>query len=118
MSTVAGTLHVLWENDIRPEVRPRYRLLFDRHSNVKSGQRSKRLLGKHRLESYLLKIELTAQDAKHWIQQVHQKQYVSIPNVMMPQEQMAMYEQPMRRRTNSGSRTAFGTRNVFNFNIT
>jgi hypothetical protein len=93
MSKVEGTLHILWENDIHPGATPRYRLLFDRCQDPKVGvQQSKRLLGADRLESYLLKIELTEQDAKYWIKQTHERQYVSIPNVMMPQNQMTVYE--------------------------
>ena len=105
MSTVAGTLHILWENDIQPEVTPRYRLLFDRYKDFKSpAQQSKRPLGKHRLESYLHNIGYTLEDARHWIEQVHQKQYVSIPNVMMPQKQMVVCERSVRRESNAGSR--------------
>lgn len=81
MSTVEGTLRILWENHIRPEVSPRYRLLFDRYKDFNSGaQQSKRLLGKDGLESYLLRIKVTAQDAKHWIKRVHEKLYISIPH--------------------------------------
>jgi hypothetical protein len=106
MSTEAGMLHILWENHIQSEDRSRYRLLFDRGRYFKSGgQQSKRLLGKDRLESYLVKMKLTAHEAKHWINQAHEKLYVSIPNVMMPLEQMAVYEQPVRRH-DWGCRTA------------
>jgi len=63
VTTVEGTLHIFWDNHIRPDARPRYRLLFDRYKDFKSGaQQSKRLLGKDGLESYLLRIKSTAQD--------------------------------------------------------
>jgi hypothetical protein len=71
----------------------RYRLRFARYKNFKSGaQPSKQLLGMDSLEFYLVEIGFTPRDAKFWIRQAHERQYITIPNVMMPQEQIVVYE--------------------------
>jgi hypothetical protein len=55
-------------------------------------QPSKLLVGKDALETYLVEIGSQPKISQGWIQQVHEKQGVSIPNVMMPKEEMAVYE--------------------------
>ena len=93
MNTVEGSLDILWENNAQPTATPRYMLIFARYQNFKNGgQPSKRLVGDYALETYLTEIGFKEQDAKEWIQQVHEKQSASIPNVMMPEAEMAVYE--------------------------
>lgn len=92
MSTIEGSLDILWENH-QQAAAPRYRLIFARYKNFRSGaQPSKKVVGDDALESYLVQIGFAASDAKLWIKQLQEKQSVSIPNVMMPEAEMSPYE--------------------------
>jgi hypothetical protein len=98
MNTVEGSLDIIWENKAQLTATPRYMLLFARYRNFKSGaQPSKKIVGKDALEAYLVAIGFEPRDAKEWARQVHEKQEVSIPHVMMPEDQMAVYEQQSAR---------------------
>lgn len=91
---VEGSLDILWENHTTPNATPKYRLMFWRYKNFKSGaQKSKHLVGPDALESYLIEINFTPDDAKSSIKQVNEKHSVSIPNVMMTEQYVAAYEQ-------------------------
>ena len=120
MGTIAGTLYIRWENDTQALATPRYKLIFSRYKNLSEGvhitsreglynllvnyrsggmwspqggaQPSKLLVGSDGLESYLIDIGFRPDDAKDWVKQIHEKGSVSIPNVMMPEEQMSEYE--------------------------
>jgi hypothetical protein len=83
---VEGSLDIFWENYTTRNATPKYRLLFARYENFKSGaQQSNRLVGADALESYLVEINFTPDNAKNWVKQVNEKNSVSIPNVMMPE---------------------------------
>jgi hypothetical protein len=93
MTTVEGSLNILWQNYPQPAAAPRYRLLFTRYVSPKGGAaQSRQAVGEDRLRSYLVGIDLTAQDAKCWIEQVHEKHTVTIPRVYMPDREIAAYE--------------------------
>jgi hypothetical protein len=93
MNTIEGSLDILWENNAQPMATPRYMLIFARYQNFKNGgQPSRRLVGDDALENYLVNIGFQKQNVMERIQQVHEKQSVSIPNVMMPEVEMAVYE--------------------------
>jgi hypothetical protein len=91
-----GSLDILWENRAQAEAVPRYGLIFARYRGFKSGaQPINRIAGTENLESYLLRIGLTAQDANHWIAKLkEQGGSVSIPNLTMRSEYMSPYEYP------------------------
>jgi len=90
---VEGSLDILWENYTTPNATPKYRLLFARYMNFESGaQRSKRLVSIDALESYLVEVGFTPDDAKNLVRQVNEKNCVSIPNVMMPEGCLTAYE--------------------------
>jgi hypothetical protein len=66
-------------------------LIFARYQDFKNGgQPSKRLVGDDVLEAYLAQIGFRTQNAREWIELLHEKQSVSIPNVMMPESEMAV----------------------------
>ena len=91
---VEGSLDILWENYTTPKATPKYRLLFARYKNFKSGaQQPKRLVGADALESYLVAINFTPDDAKNWVKQVHEKNSVSIPNARRREQYLAAYGQ-------------------------
>jgi hypothetical protein len=93
MKTVEGSLDILWENNAQAMATPRYRLIFARYQNFKNGaQPSRSLVGDDALQTYLTEIGFRTENATGWIYQVHEKQSVSIPNVMMPEAEMAVYE--------------------------
>jgi hypothetical protein len=91
---IEGSLDILWENYTTPNATPKYRLLFARYKNFKSGaQPSKRLVSADALESYLIEISFTPDDAKNWVKRVNEKNSVSIPNVKMPEGYLTTCEQ-------------------------
>lgn len=91
-----GSLDILWENRAQAEAVPRYVLVFARYRGFKGGaQPVNRIAGTDNLESYLVRIGLTAQDAKHWIAKLQEQDgNVSIPNLTMRSEYMSPYEYP------------------------
>jgi hypothetical protein len=94
MNTIEGGLSILWENYTQLTTTPRYRLLFTRYVRPQDGAApAKHIVGTAALGSYLVKIGLTPNDAKHWIEQVHQKHTVAIPRIWMPEEELTVYEQ-------------------------
>lgn len=95
MNTIEGGLNILCENNDQPTATPRYRLLFGRYEQGRSGaQPYKNLVGTDALETYLIEtVGLQPEDAKKRIHQVHHERgMVSIPNVMMPESEMSVYE--------------------------
>jgi hypothetical protein len=92
MNTVEGSLDIFWENNAQPTASPRYKLIFARYHRLEGGAMpSKSIVGAEALESYLTEIGFASKDAKRWIQQLREGT-VSIPNVMMPVNQMPPYE--------------------------
>jgi hypothetical protein len=93
MNAIEGSLDIIWENNAPPAATPRYMVLFSRYQNFKSGaQPHKSIVGEEALADYLIAIGFKPADAKRWIREVSAKGTVSIPNVMMPEDQMAAYE--------------------------
>jgi hypothetical protein len=91
---IEGSLDIQWENYTTPNATPKYRLLFARYKNFKSGaQPSKWLVSANALESYLIEVNFTPDDAKNWLKLLNEKNSVSIPNVMMPEGYITAYEQ-------------------------
>jgi hypothetical protein len=94
MNTIEGTLEIEWESRTQPAATPRYRLRFQRYKGFIGGaQPHKSRVGEDALEAYLLNIRFEQSDAKEWIKQAHEKGSISIPNVKMPETEMAGYEQ-------------------------
>jgi hypothetical protein len=91
-NAVEGTLDIIWENNAQPTATPRYMVLFARYQNFKNGaQPYKSIVGTDALESYLIEVGFTTENARRWTEQVREGT-ISIPNVIMPEGQMAAYE--------------------------
>src|SRR5271169_396259 len=91
---VEGSLDIRWENYGSTAV-PKYRVLFLRNDGKFKGgaQQPKWFEGTDALESYLLEIGFTAENAKNWIKQVHaQNASVPITHVMMPERFLPDYQ--------------------------
>ena len=92
-TTFEGMLDIFWANYTEPTATPRYQLHFARYRGFRGGAvKSKLIVGAADLEFYLTEVGFTSTDAKSWIQEVQEKHTVSIPNVMMPEAEMASYE--------------------------
>jgi len=91
---VEGGLDIRWEN-YGGSAPPKYRVLFGRYDHKFKGgaQRPKWFHGTGALESYLLELGFTAEDAKNWIKKVH-AEYKSVPitHVMMPERCATDYQ--------------------------
>jgi hypothetical protein len=89
---VEGSLDIRWANSTDPTATPRYHLFFLRYANFKSGaQQPTPIVGAAALENCLVKLGFTAEDASNWVRHVHEKNSVSIRNVMMPGERIPEY---------------------------
>lgn len=92
MDTIEGSLDIVWENNTQATATPRYMLLFARYHDFRNAARAhKSIVGTEFLEAYLVEIGFTPTNAKDWIKQLSEGS-VSIPNVMMPSDQMAEYD--------------------------
>ncbi len=90
--TIEGSLDILWLNASDTTATPRYALIFSRYAGFKNGaQQPNNIVGHAALESYLIELGFTVEDAENWIEQTHQRISVSIPNVMMPGQHLADY---------------------------
>jgi len=92
--TVEGTLNIHWENYGDPNATPKYALLFSRYKNPRDGaQQPKWVIGDNALKSYLIKdLNFTSEDTRDLIEQIKEKQYAKIQNVMMPAQFLGDYE--------------------------
>jgi len=91
--TVEGSLDILWLNAADTTRTPRYDLIFSRYdAGFRNGaQQPNKMAGPDTLESYLIELGFTAEDAENWVKQAHQQVSVSILNVMMPGKHLADY---------------------------
>jgi len=95
MNTVEGSLDIHWSNSNEASATPKYRLLFARYAGFQSGaQQTKMIVGGDALEAYLTDLGFEAEDAKAWVRKLREQVSVSIPNVILQQEQLAPYLRP------------------------
>ncbi len=88
--TVEGSLDILWLNAGDPRAIPHYDLIFARYAGFKNGaQQPNKIVGPAALESYLITMGFTAENAVGWVKQAQQQTSVSIPNVMMATQHLA-----------------------------
>jgi hypothetical protein len=90
VGTVEGSLNILWENYAQPAKVCNYRVLFSSYTSLKGimPEPAPRYFDcADDLESYLVEKGLQAREAKNWVDQVHEKKNVSIPNVILRIEQ-------------------------------
>lgn len=93
---VEGSLGILWENRNESRATPRYTLSFSRYRNFRGGaQPTKHLVGMHALESYLVEINFTPEDAKHQIERVTEGKFISIPSVFLSDKLLSDYDYPV-----------------------
>jgi hypothetical protein len=90
--TVEGSLDIRWTNSDDGTATPLYNLFFLRYENFKNGaQQPYAIVGISALEGYLAELGFAEDNLKDWIKQAHADNYVSIPNVMLPERHLVDY---------------------------
>jgi hypothetical protein len=83
----------LWVNCNAPMDTPQYNLLFLRYEGFTNGaQQPNPILGTAALGAYLTKLGFAPEYTAKWIEKLHEKNVVSISNVMMPERQLGAYD--------------------------
>jgi hypothetical protein len=90
--TVEGSLDILGATHTNPSPIPEYQLLFLRYEKFKhGGQQSSRVGGIENVVTNLAKLRLPVEVIMKVVGQLLEKQSVSIPNILMPVENLAAY---------------------------
>jgi hypothetical protein len=71
---------------------PRYDVLFARYENFQNGaQRPNPITGTDALGRYLPQLNFDVEHANDWIKKLSEKRSVSIPNVLLTEQQITPY---------------------------
>ncbi|MGB6544397.1 MAG: hypothetical protein WBE97_02125 [Candidatus Acidiferrales bacterium] len=82
--TDEGSLDILWMNAADKTATPRFDVVFLSYAHAKNGaQQPKKIVGTFAIETYLVELGFTAEDARFWVRQASQRFAVSIPNVVL-----------------------------------